>query len=97
MMYPILCKTQQAGAVRADRVLCLCQLDHCSLSYDLLILAPSIVCSVDVDVFGQLALSWVFLRIKSILREGLILVGLARCVAMVCIFKLFLSAILAGF
>jgi arsenite transporter len=32
---------------------------------------------------SQLALAWAFLPDKSALREGLILVGVARCIAMV--------------
>lgn len=72
MMYPILCKVQYETLhlVFQKRAIWI------QLGFSILmnwIVAP----------FLMLALSWAFLPDESGLREGLILVGLARCIAMV--------------
>ncbi|KAF1828195.1 arsenical-resistance protein ACR3 [Decorospora gaudefroyi] len=76
MMYPILCK------VRYETLHHLFQ--HRTLWVQL---AFSIVMNWVVAPFLMLALAWAFLPDRSELREGLILVGLARCIAMVLIWS----------
>ncbi|KAF2687103.1 arsenical-resistance protein ACR3 [Lentithecium fluviatile CBS 122367] len=74
MMYPILCKVryETLHLVFQQRALWV------QIGF-------SIVVNWIVAPFLMLALSWAFLPDKSELREGLILVGLARCIAMVLI------------
>ncbi|KAH0029539.1 arsenical-resistance protein, partial [Aureobasidium melanogenum] len=74
MMYPILCK------VRYETL-------HLAFKEKKLWIQIgfSIVMNWIIAPFLMLALSWAFLPDKSGLREGLILVGLARCIAMVLI------------
>ncbi|KAF1991954.1 arsenical-resistance protein ACR3 [Aulographum hederae CBS 113979] len=74
MMYPILCKVQFETLHLAFR--------HRALWIQI---GFSIVMNWLVAPFLMLALSWAFLPDESGLREGLILVGLARCIAMVLI------------
>ncbi|KFY90096.1 hypothetical protein V498_06180 [Pseudogymnoascus sp. VKM F-4517 (FW-2822)] len=74
MMYPILCKVQYES------------LHHVLRQKNLWIqIGFSIIVNWIVAPFIMLALSWAFLPDKQGLREGLILVGVARCIAMVLI------------
>ncbi|CAI7568477.1 unnamed protein product [Penicillium manginii] len=74
MMYPILCK------VRFE------SLHHVFKTRQIWIqIAFSIVVNWIIAPFFMLALSWAFLPDEPELRQGLILVGLARCIAMVLI------------
>ncbi|KAL2042810.1 hypothetical protein N7G274_004569 [Stereocaulon virgatum] len=74
MMYPILCKVKYETLHLAFR------------KKEIWVqIAFSILVNWIVAPFLMLALSWAFLPDKSGLREGLILVGLARCIAMVLI------------
>ncbi|KNG49357.1 arsenical-resistance protein [Stemphylium lycopersici] len=76
MMYPILCKVKYET------------LHHLFQERALWIqIGFSIVLNWIVAPFLMLALSWAFLPDRSELREGLILVGLARCIAMVLIWS----------
>ncbi|KAH7120888.1 arsenical-resistance protein [Dendryphion nanum] len=74
MMYPILCKVRYEILHHLFR--------HRSLWVQI---GFSIVMNWIVAPFLMLGLSWAFLPDKSELRVGLILVGLARCIAMVLI------------
>ncbi|KAH0349671.1 arsenical-resistance protein, partial [Aureobasidium melanogenum] len=74
MMYPILCKVKYETLHLAFKEKKL----WVQIGF-------SIVMNWIVAPFLMLALSWAFLPDKSGLREGLILVGLARCIAMVLI------------
>lgn len=56
------------------------QLDYCSSRYGI---QPFACGSISALTLFQLALAWAFLPDKQSYREGLILVGLARCIAMV--------------
>ena len=72
MMYPILCKTRFEILPLAFR------------SRDIWIqLAFSVIVNWIVAPLLMLALAWAFLPDESGLREGVVLVGLARCIAMV--------------
>lgn len=74
MMYPILCKVQYETLHLAFK------------SRELWIqVGFSILMNWLVAPFLMLGLSWAFLPDESGLREGLILVGIARCIAMVLI------------
>lgn len=74
MMYPILCKVQFETLHRAFR------------SRELWIqIGFSIILNWIIAPFLMLGLAWAFLPDEEGLREGLILVGLARCIAMVLI------------
>lgn len=74
MMYPILCKVKYETLHLAFKTKQLW-----------IQIGFSIIMNWIVAPFLMLALSWAFLPDKSGLREGLILVGLARCIAMVLI------------
>jgi len=74
MMYPILCKVQYETLHRVFR--------QREIWTQILF---SIVVNWIIAPFLMLALAWAFLPDKPGLREGLILVGLARCIAMVLI------------
>ncbi|KNG91107.1 arsenical-resistance protein [Aspergillus nomiae NRRL 13137] len=74
MMYPILCKVRYES------------LHHVFKTRQIWIqIAFSIVVNWIVAPFFMLALAWAFLPDEPELRQGLILVGLARCIAMVLI------------
>ncbi|KAK4693862.1 arsenite transporter, partial [Lecanoromycetidae sp. Uapishka_2] len=74
MMYPILCKVKFET------------LHHAFRKRDIWVqIAFSIFVNWIIAPFLMLGLSWAFLPDKEGLREGLILVGLARCIAMVLI------------
>lgn len=74
MMYPILCKVEYETLHQAFK------------SKQLWIqVAFSIVVNWLIAPFFMLALAWAFLPDEPSLREGLVLVGLARCIAMVLI------------
>ncbi|KFY45041.1 hypothetical protein V494_01170 [Pseudogymnoascus sp. VKM F-4513 (FW-928)] len=74
MMYPILCKVQYEA------------LHHVFRKREIWIqIGFSIVVNWIVAPFVMMALAWAFLPDKQGLREGLILVGIARCIAMVLI------------
>ncbi|KAK9482810.1 sodium bile acid symporter family-domain-containing protein [Lipomyces starkeyi] len=74
MMYPILCKVRYES------------LHHVFRKREIWVqILFSIIVNWIIAPFLMLGLSWAFLPDKSGLREGLILVGLARCIAMVLI------------
>ncbi|KAL2833804.1 sodium bile acid symporter family-domain-containing protein [Aspergillus cavernicola] len=74
MMYPILCKVRYES------------LHHVFKTRQIWIqIAFSIVVNWIIAPFFMLALAWAFLPDEPELRQGLILVGLARCIAMVLI------------
>jgi len=74
MMYPILCKIRYES------------LHHVVRTREIWIqIAFSIFLNWIIAPFLMLALAWAFLPEKPGLRDGLILVGLARCIAMVLI------------
>ncbi|KAB5530434.1 putative arsenite efflux transporter [Coniochaeta sp. 2T2.1] len=74
MMYPILCKVQYES------------LHHVFRSRQVWVqLGFSLVVNWIVAPFVMLALAWAFLPDEPDLRQGLILVGVARCIAMVLI------------
>lgn len=74
MMYPILCKVKYEALHLTFR------------KKEIWVqIAFSVFVNWIIAPFLMLALSWAFLPDKSGLREGLILVGLARCIAMVLI------------
>ena len=74
MMYPILCKVKYEA------------LHHTFRKRDIWVqIGFSIVVNWIIAPFLMLGLAWAFLPDQSDLREGLILVGLARCIAMVLI------------
>lgn len=72
MMWPILCRVSPTALVRL--------FSERKIWYHL---AFSLVVNWIVAPLLMLGLSWAFLPDKRELREGLILVGLARCIAMV--------------
>ncbi|KAL3447899.1 sodium bile acid symporter family-domain-containing protein [Aspergillus insuetus] len=72
MMYPILCKVRYETLHRSFR--------EKSLWIQV---AFSVVVNWVIAPFFMLALAWAFLPDERGLREGLILVGIARCIAMV--------------
>jgi ACR3 family arsenite transporter len=76
MMYPILCK------VRYETLHLLLQ--HRQLWYHL---GVSFVLNWIVAPLFMVALAWAFLPDRQDLREGLIFVGIARCIAMVLIWN----------
>jgi len=76
MMYPILCKVRYEVLHRVFRTRQLWNQVVFSIVVNW-ILAPLVM----------LALAWAFLPDKSALREGLILVGIARCIAMVLVWN----------
>lgn len=93
MMYPILCKVKYETLHQAFRSKQL----WIQVGFSILInwlVAPFLMVSISsrsedshslaphADIV-QLALAWAFLPDEPGLREGLILVGLARCIAMV--------------
>ena len=74
MMYPIMCKVQYETLHRVF-----------STRQIWIQIGFSIFMNWIIAPFLMLGLSWAFLPDKEGLREGLILVGLARCIAMVLI------------
>ncbi|TAQ90590.1 hypothetical protein B7494_g1083 [Chlorociboria aeruginascens] len=90
MMYPILCKVQYECLHRVLRK----REIWIQIAFSIFvnwIIAPLIMASFDPPfcseqlLTDQMALAWAFLPDKQGLREGLILVGIARCIAMVLI------------
>jgi len=88
MMYPILCKVRFETLHRVFRE----REVWVQIGFSVFmnwIIAPLVMVCLTFEVLGcllmriQLALSWAFLPDKPALRDGLILVGLARCIAMV--------------
>ena len=76
MMWPILCRVSPTALVPLLRKRQLWQ--H---------LAFSVVINWIVSPLFMLGLAWAFLPDRSDLREGLIVVGVARCIAMVSSFS----------
>ncbi|CAH0027238.1 unnamed protein product [Clonostachys rhizophaga] len=76
MMYPILCKVRYEALPQIFK------------EHDVWVqLLFSVIMNWIVAPFLMLGLAWAFLPDKEDLREGLILVGLARCIAMVLIWN----------
>ncbi|RAH67853.1 arsenic resistance protein [Aspergillus aculeatinus CBS 121060] len=74
MMYPILCKVRFESLHRVFKTRAIW-----------IQIAFSLIVNWIIAPFFMLALSWAFLPDEPELRQGLILVGLARCIAMVLI------------
>lgn len=94
MMYPILCKVRYETLHQLLRLRAL----WIQVGFSIIvnwIVAPFLMVSTEFDCYTssvpetnkagckQVSLSWAFLPDRSELREGLILVGIARCIAMV--------------
>jgi ACR3 family arsenite transporter len=94
MMYPILCKVQYESLHKVFSKKELWKQIGFSVFINWII-APFLMVSPSPSaltlIMYQLALSWAFLPDKSALRSGLILVGLGRCIAMVCYSSLLLT------
>jgi ACR3 family arsenite transporter len=100
MMYPILCKVQYESLHKVFSKKELWKQIGFSVFINWII-APFLMVSPSpsaltliqrpILIMYQLALSWAFLPDKSALRSGLILVGLGRCIAMVCYSSLLLT------
>src|SRR5579862_4514555 len=99
MMYPILCKVRYEVLHRVFRTKELWIQVLFSIVVNWIIAPLVMVCyrtlfgcalaDADLGLFRwQLSLAWAFLPDKRPLREGLILVGVARCIAMVRAFLL---------
>jgi arsenite transporter len=90
MMYPILCKIRFETLHHSFRERTLWVQVAFSIVVNwiiapfFMVMQPIHDCNLDTDRI-QLAMAWAFLPDEPALREGLILVGIARCIAMVLI------------
>jgi ACR3 family arsenite transporter len=93
MMYPILCKVRYETLHRVFKTREIWVQMGFSIVLNWIIAPFLMVCSereglscfcADISIVIKLGLAWAFLPDEPELREGLILVGLARCIAMVC-------------
>lgn len=90
MMYPILCKVRYESLHHVLRARGIWVQIIFSIVVNWIIAPFFMVCLflfipfVQFVTVIQLALAWAFLPDEPELRQGLILVGLARCIAMVC-------------
>jgi ACR3 family arsenite transporter len=87
MMYPILCKVKYETLHHAFKERAIWVQIGFSIFVNWIVAPLVMVCSSplsrSVADISKLGLAWAFLPDKAALREGLILVGLARCIAMV--------------
>ena len=89
MMYPILCKVRYESLHHVLRARGIWVQIAFSVVVNWIIAPFFMVCMLILILFVQyvtvlqLALAWAFLPDEPELRQGLILVGLARCIAMV--------------